>query len=240
MTVVNFIVLVEAQKWRYWSKILHVKFCWPYLQVILLPSFPISISKKVKFFCLSLPVHFEEVPALCKQSMSDRRSKDRRSKDRRSRLPIFFFAIGSRSVIVIMPKDRVAIGDRKLNDQDRKKRDVFSDLFRYLLDIHFGIDFTRIFQVTLNFFTISKKAGKKVLNLFLLAVLTEGTYYSRGRNISVFCRDKTRLYAFCEVILVIHFNWHDALFGKQLKMNKCHWSCNFFDWIFHSDCYIIS
>ena len=36
--------------------------------------------------------------------------------DRRSRSPMF------------LPKDRVAIGDRKINDWDRKKRDLFSDL----------------------------------------------------------------------------------------------------------------
>ena len=84
-----------------------------------------------------------------KQSMSDRRSKDRQSP--------------------ILPKDRVAIGDRKINDRDHKKRDLFSDL----LDIHFGSDFTRIFQVTLNFFTISKKAGKKVFNLLFSELLPQ-------------------------------------------------------------------
>ena len=60
MAVVNFKVLLEPQKWRYWAKILHVKLCWPYLQVILLPFFPISSGKKVWFFCVSLPVHLKE------------------------------------------------------------------------------------------------------------------------------------------------------------------------------------
>ena len=80
-----------------------------------------------------------------------------------------FFAIGSRSTIVILPKDRVAIGDRKINDRDRKKRDLFSDL----LDIHFGSDFTSDFQVILNFFTISKMAGKKVFDLLFSELLPQ-------------------------------------------------------------------
>ena len=29
--------------------------------------------------------------------------------------------------------DRNAIGDRKINDRDRKKRDLFSDLLTYIL-----------------------------------------------------------------------------------------------------------
>ena len=63
-------------------------------------------------------------------------AKHERSPIKRSPIAIadLFFAIGSRSAIVILPKDRVAIGDRKIYDRDRKKRDLFSDL----LDIHFG------------------------------------------------------------------------------------------------------
>ena len=54
-----------------------------------------------------------------------------------------FSAIGSG--IVILPSDHGAIGDPKINDRNRKKRDLFSDLY----DIYFGSDFTRICQVTL-------------------------------------------------------------------------------------------
>ena len=41
-----------------------------------------------------------------------------------------FFAIGSRSAIAIWPKDRGAIGDRKINDRDRKNA-IFSAIVAF-------------------------------------------------------------------------------------------------------------
>ena len=66
MTVLKFMDRAQTQKWRYWAEILYVRFCWPYLQIILLPYFKISSDKKVLIFCVSLPVQFEEVLGIFK------------------------------------------------------------------------------------------------------------------------------------------------------------------------------